>query len=296
MATGGPRPGAPGSRAPSPRPPPQVPRAVRANRTRSSPPEERKAAMSGLDPLEQKLARWALTLAAAAALGAAIYINSANKVTKAGKNSIAVAPDAWLLTGVILLMCVLGGLALWKNKRTFVTFALFLIGFAFTLPFGLIGLVFILLGGWFMLRAWRINRYGTTNSKLIAREAANRPRGRDRTRPRRREPSPRHRQVHENRPRPASATRPRRHLARRSRSRPSSPSLWVDPRSEPRQPGRRRNARVAGLINGLVRSTEPSAAVAAHRRDDAPTTGRLALLPEPGAPRPRSPCRSRWSK
>ncbi len=145
------------------------------------PPEERKAAMSGLDPLEQKLARWALALAAAAALGAAIYINSANKVTKAGKNSIAVAPDAWLLTGVILLMCVLGGLALWKNKRTFVTFALFLIGFAFTLPFGLIGLVFILLGGWFMLRAWRINRYGTTNSKLIAREAANRPRGRDRT-------------------------------------------------------------------------------------------------------------------
>ncbi len=145
------------------------------------PPEKRRAAMSTLDPLEQKLARWALALAAAAALGAAIYINSANKVTKAGKNSIAVAPDAWLLAGVILLMCVLGGVALWKNKRTFVTFALFLIGFAFTLPFGLIGFVFILLGGWFMLRAWRINRYGTTNSKLIAREAASRPRGRDRT-------------------------------------------------------------------------------------------------------------------
>jgi hypothetical protein len=144
------------------------------------PPENRKAAMSTLDPLEQKLARWALVLAAAAAIGAAVYINAANKVTKAGKNSIAVAPDAWLLSGVIILLCVLGGLALWKNKRSFVTFALFLIGFAFTLPFGLIGFVFILLGGWFMLRAWRINRYGTTNSKLIAREAATRPRGRDR--------------------------------------------------------------------------------------------------------------------
>ena len=145
------------------------------------PPEERKAAMSTLDPLERKLAQWALILAAVAGLAAAIYINAANKVSKAGKNSIAVAPDAWLLAGVILVLCALGGLALWKRKRTFVTFDLFLIGFAFTLPFGLIGFVFILLGGWFMLRAWRINRYGTTNSKLIAKEAANRPRGRDRT-------------------------------------------------------------------------------------------------------------------
>lgn len=144
------------------------------------PPEERKAAMGTLDALERRLATWALILAGIAALAAAIYINSANKVTKTGKNSIAVAPDAWLLAGVILLLCALGGLALWKRKRTFVTFDLFLIGFAFTLPFGLIGFVFILLGGWFMLRAWRINRYGTTNTKLIAKEAANRPRGRDR--------------------------------------------------------------------------------------------------------------------
>jgi hypothetical protein len=144
------------------------------------PPEERKAAMSTLDPLERKLARWAFILAAVAGLAAAIYITSANKVSRAGKNSIAVAPDAWLLAGIILVLCALGAFALWKRKRTFVTFALFLIGFAFTLPFGLIGFVFILLGGWFMLRAWRLNKYGTTNSKLIAKEAATRPRGRDR--------------------------------------------------------------------------------------------------------------------
>lgn len=144
------------------------------------PAGERKAVMATLDPLERRLALWALILAGVAAMAAAIYINAANKVTKAGKNSIPVAPDAWLLTGVILLLCVLGGLALWKRKRTFVTFDLILIGFAFTLPFGLIGFVFILLGGWFMLRAWRINRYGTTNTKLIAKEAANRPRGKER--------------------------------------------------------------------------------------------------------------------
>jgi hypothetical protein len=66
---------------------------------------------------------------------------------------------------------------LWKRKRTFVSFDLFLIGFAFTLFIGLIGFVFILLGGWLMLRAWRINRYGTTDAKAIRQEAAARPRG-----------------------------------------------------------------------------------------------------------------------
>ena len=78
------------------------------------------------------------------------------------------------------ILCAIGFLALWKRKRTLVAFALFLVGFAFTLFVGLIGFAFILLGGWLMLRAWRINKYGTTNSKAIAREAAARPRGRQR--------------------------------------------------------------------------------------------------------------------
>ena len=59
-------------------------------------------------------------------------------------------------------------------------FDLFLVGFAFTVFIGLFGFAFIFLGGWLMLRAWRINKYGTTNSKAIAREAAARPRGRER--------------------------------------------------------------------------------------------------------------------
>ena len=70
--------------------------------------------------------------------------------------------------------------ALWKRKRTLVAFSLFLLGFAFTVFIGLAGFIFILLGGWLMLRAWRINKYGTTNSKVIASEAATRPRGRQR--------------------------------------------------------------------------------------------------------------------
>jgi hypothetical protein len=144
------------------------------------PKEKRKAAMTYLDPQESKLALGALILATVAGIALPAYIIAENKVTKLGKNSIAVAPDAKLLGGVLLVLCVIGFVALWKRRRTLVVFDLFLIGFAFTLFIGLVGFVFILLGGWFMLRAWRISRYGTTNSKLIAKEAATRPRGRQR--------------------------------------------------------------------------------------------------------------------
>jgi hypothetical protein len=144
------------------------------------PPEKRKAAMSTLDDTERKWSLGALILATVAGIAIPAYILATNKVTKHGKNSIAVAPDAALLGGAILLFCLIGFLTLWKRKRTFLTFDLFLIGFGFTLFIGLVGFVFILLGGWLMLRAWRLNRYGTTNSKLMAREAAAQPRGRDR--------------------------------------------------------------------------------------------------------------------
>jgi hypothetical protein len=144
------------------------------------PPEERKAAMSTLDELESKWSLGALVLATIAGIAIPAYITAANKVTTRGKNTIAVAPDAWLLGGFILLLSVLGFLALWRRKRTLVAFDLFLVGFGFTLFVGLIGFAFILLGGWLLLRAWRINKYGTTNTKTIAREAAARPKGRDR--------------------------------------------------------------------------------------------------------------------
>ena len=144
------------------------------------PPEKRKAAMTYLDPQESKLALGALVLATIAGIALPAYIIAENKVTKRGKDTIAVAPDAKLLGGVLLLLCIIGFLALWKRRRTLVVFDLFLIGFGFTLFIGLVGFVFILLGGWFMLRAWRIHRYGTTNSKLISKEAAARPRGRQR--------------------------------------------------------------------------------------------------------------------
>jgi hypothetical protein len=141
------------------------------------PSERRKEVMRSLDPQEVKLAFGAFTLATIAGIAIPSYILATDKITKAGKHSISVAPDAALLGGVIIVLCILGFVTLWKRKRTFVSFALFLIGFAFTLFIGLIGFVFILVGGWLMLRAWRINRYGTTDAKAIRQEAASRPRG-----------------------------------------------------------------------------------------------------------------------
>ena len=54
-------------------------------------------------------------------------------------------------------------------------FAFFVIGFAFTLGLAPLGFAVIVLGGWLMLRAWRLQKYGTTNSRQVAREAATRP-------------------------------------------------------------------------------------------------------------------------
>jgi hypothetical protein len=136
------------------------------------PKEDRKAAMTGLDPQEVRWSFGAFVLATIAGVAIPAYIVGSNRITKAGKNSIAVAPDAWLLGGAILLFCIFGFVLLWKRRRSLMAFDLFLIGFGFTLFIGLVGFVFILLGGWLLLRAWRLNKYGTTNSKQIAKLAA----------------------------------------------------------------------------------------------------------------------------
>jgi hypothetical protein len=132
-----------------------------------------------MNPQEIKLSFGGFLLATIVAIAIPVYIIASNKVTKEGKNTIAVAPDAKLLGGLILVLCIAGFVVLWKRWRTPVVVGLFFIGFAFTLFIGLIGFVFILLGGWLMLRAWRINKYGTTDTKLIRQETSNRPRGKE---------------------------------------------------------------------------------------------------------------------
>ncbi len=230
------------------------------------PPERRKKAMTSLDPKEVKLAFAAFMLSLVAGVVIPAYITAANKVTRRGKNTYAVAPDAWLLGGALIVLSLVGLVVLWRRRRTLVSFALFFIGFGFTLFIGLAGFVFILLGGWLMLRAWRINRYGTTNAKVIARETSAR-RGRDRgtTTKTRSKTSAGSTPAPARRRRPASATRPNHRPGSGSPSPPSNPECL------------RRRAPPAAR----------HAAAGARRPGVAPTSGRSAPPPGRGAPRPR---------
>jgi hypothetical protein len=144
------------------------------------PQEERKAVMRSLDPQEVKWSVGAFGFALLVGIGLPVYFLAKHSTTKHGSTSVTVGPDALLLGGLLLILCIGGFVALWHRKRTLVSFDLMLVGFGLTLPLTFLGFAYIVLGGWFMLRASRINRYGTTNSKLIRTQAASQPRGRER--------------------------------------------------------------------------------------------------------------------
>jgi hypothetical protein len=142
------------------------------------PPDQRKAAMNGLDELEVKWSVLGLLILAIVPVVVFVYAASVHRTAKNGKAIVTVAPDALLLAGAALVFCAVGLVALRFRKRTLVAFMCMLGGLALTsyaLPLGL-GLV--LFGGWLMLRASRLNRYGTANSKVVRRLASSAPRDR----------------------------------------------------------------------------------------------------------------------
>lgn len=143
------------------------------------PPELRKAKMTSLDGRETRFSSLAFVLAALFGIALPIYYIVNHVETKTGKHTVSVGPDALLLGGAVLLFAVVGFIAVWKRRRTLVAFLLFLVGLGVGYSILFIGFIFIVLGGWLMLNAWRINRYGTTEAKMIRQEAANRPRGRE---------------------------------------------------------------------------------------------------------------------
>ncbi|HEX3449836.1 MAG TPA: hypothetical protein VHS97_16395, partial [Isosphaeraceae bacterium] len=124
------------------------------------PPEERKAAMSSLDPQEVKWSLAALALATLTGIGFPAYYIVADPLTKVDGKYVAVSPDAALIGAVLIVLCAIGFVALWKRKRTLLAFDLFLTGFALTQFIQLFGVAYIFLGGFLLLRAWRINKYG----------------------------------------------------------------------------------------------------------------------------------------
>jgi hypothetical protein len=136
------------------------------------PADERKGVMRGLDQLEVKWSVFGIVVSALIAIGLAVYVASVHETTKNGKATVAVTPDALLVGGFVLFFCVVGLVALRLRKRTMVAFTFMINGLALTLVFPPLGLALVFLGGWFMLRAFRINKYGTANSKAVARQAS----------------------------------------------------------------------------------------------------------------------------
>ena len=162
-------------------------------------PAQRRAAMSSLDATETKWAKAGLAIAAI--IGAAIVIYLAvdhrtKKVTEKvhGVTHTHLVPlsDTYLLVGaIVVVFCLLGFEGIRRKRRTLVVFALFIDGFAFTaIGAAPIGLAMIFLGGWLMLRAYRIQKFGTPNAKQAARQAAARPPRRERKQAERTPPTP----------------------------------------------------------------------------------------------------------
>ena len=131
--------------------------------------------MSGLDPMEVKWSLGAFVLATIAGIAIRPTSSPTTRSPRRARTRSPSPPTPSCSAGLLLLLCAIGFVALWKRKRTLVAFDLFLLGFGFTLFVGLVGFVFILLGGWLLLRAWRLNKYGTTNSKAIASQVRDRP-------------------------------------------------------------------------------------------------------------------------
>lgn len=136
--------------------------------------------MTSLDATETKWSKAGLAIAAF--IGAIIVVYLAadhptkkvtDKVHGVSHTHLVPLSDSYYLVGAIVLaFCLLGYVGLRRQRRTLVVFALFICGFAFTLVFAPLGLALIFLGGWLMLRAYRIQKFGTANAKLAAREAA----------------------------------------------------------------------------------------------------------------------------
>jgi hypothetical protein len=151
-------------------------------------PSERRQAMSRLDAVEVKWSKAGLFLATGLGIVIPAIESSTHPLHKVtshlhGKNTAGyvVTSGTWLLIGLIVVVfCALGFLALRRRKRSLVIFTFFVIGFSFTLIFAPLGFALIALGGWLLLRAYRIQKFGTPNAKKAAVEARARPPRRER--------------------------------------------------------------------------------------------------------------------
>ena len=134
------------------------------------PGPQRRVLMRSLDAMEMKWSKAALALTVALAIFLPIYAKTA--LHSAKDKAVSTTSDAILLAGLSLVFAILGLVGLRLRRRTVVAFSFFIIGLSFTYTYGLLALPFLVVGGWLMLRAYRIQKYGTPNAKTIARQGA----------------------------------------------------------------------------------------------------------------------------
>jgi hypothetical protein len=176
------------ARPPKPKatPPTAAPAATPAEPQGVLSPAERRQAMNGLNALEVKWSKAGLALAAILSVVIPAVEASTHPIRKVankvhGKTGYVFTKEEWLLIAIVaLLFCGLGFEGLRRRKRTLVAFTFFILGFSFTLIFAPLGFVLIIAGGWLLLRAYRIQKFGTANAKQAARVAATRPPRRER--------------------------------------------------------------------------------------------------------------------
>jgi hypothetical protein len=114
--------------------------------------------MRSIDAGKIKWSKAGLIVATAFAVFLPYYAKTALHTT-ADKSKLVTTET--LLGGGVLVICLLGLFGLLRRKRTLLAFSFFITGFSFTLMFAPLGFAFIVLGGWLMLRSYRIQTYGT---------------------------------------------------------------------------------------------------------------------------------------
>jgi hypothetical protein len=199
------------------------PKPVAAPPVNVIPPADRRAAMNGLDSKEYRWASMGLLVLGLLAIFITVYlaVGHPTKTVTQHHHQVRVPLQAsYILYGIALLVfCAFGAFGLYRHKRTIVAFSFILSGFALTLILGPYGFPPIVLGGWLMWRASRIQKYGTANAKEIAKVAAT-------TGPTRRQPR--------ERGRGRAAATPAAQVSETGRKAPT-PSKRYTPKSAPRK-------------------------------------------------------------
>ena len=236
---------------------------------------EKKQAIFNLDPREKKYGLIGAALAAVIALWQVLpyLFNPKNPVKlPVGKNhsctsgfkyhQAANACEAvydrahWGFELAVLLAFALAIFVTVRfGRRSAAGFAALMAGLAFEAEVGILGIPFIFGGGWLLMRAWRVQRYGSPTA------TKGNPSG-------------------EKRPPPARTERPTRKAKQPEKKGPVASKRYT-----PKSQKRKRPAPTPPS------SSAPSAAGPARRPAGGRASGRSAPPRAPAAPRPRSPCR-----